>query len=66
MVIILMIATTCPSFHSILPADVEEVAMMGLQNLRRFAMSVKQFRWHINELEKLDQARKAFRLHSQG
>lgn len=59
MVIILMIASACPSLQSILPHDIDEAIQTGQQNMRRFRKSVKQFEWHINELEKLDRARKA-------
>ncbi|KAE9368400.1 hypothetical protein N431DRAFT_347452, partial [Stipitochalara longipes BDJ] len=58
MVIILMIATICPSFQSILPHDIEDVIAAGQRNLRRFSCSVKEFEWHIAELDRLDQARK--------
>jgi len=55
-VIILMIATMCPSFQSILPYDIENIIAAGQANLRRFSRSVKEFEWHTVELDKLDQA----------
>jgi hypothetical protein len=58
MIIILMIATKCPSFQSILPHDIEEVIAAGQQNLRRFSHSIKEFEWHIAELDRLDRARR--------
>jgi hypothetical protein len=58
MVVILMIATICPSFQSILPHDIEETVSAGQQTLRSFSCTVKGFSWHIIELEKLDRARR--------
>ena len=59
MVIILMITTSSPQFQKVIPADIEEVIIAGQQNLKRFSMSVREFEWHLQELAKLDRARKA-------
>ncbi|KAK0120787.1 hypothetical protein ONS96_010989 [Cadophora gregata f. sp. sojae] len=59
MVIILMITTSSPQFQQVIPADIEEVIIAGQQNLKRFSLSVKEFEWHLQELQKLDRARKA-------
>lgn len=58
MVLILMIATICPSFQSILPHDIEDVIAAGQQNLRPFSCSIEEFEWHIARLDRLDRARR--------
>ncbi|KAF6802046.1 C6 finger domain-containing protein, partial [Colletotrichum sojae] len=54
MVIILRVATMCPVFRDILPADIEQAMFGGTRNLRRFSISVKEFEWHLGVLERLE------------
>ncbi|KAF6811084.1 C6 finger domain-containing protein [Colletotrichum musicola] len=54
MVIILRVATMCPVFRDILPADIEKAMFVGTRNLRRFSISVKEFEWHLGVLERLE------------
>jgi hypothetical protein len=56
MVIILRVATTCAVFNNILLADTEDVIAIGKRNLRRFSVSIPEFRWHLDVLEALDKA----------
>lgn len=58
MAIILIVATVSPLFQDILPIDVEESIASGVRNLRRFSMSVREFSWHLEVLERLDTARR--------
>lgn len=58
MTMILMVATISPLFRDILPIDVEESIASGVRNMRRFSMSVQEFTWHIDVLERLDTARR--------
>lgn len=58
MTIILMVATVSPLFRDILPADIEDSIYLGVQNLRRFNVSVEEFRWHLGVLEHLELARR--------
>ena len=59
MVAILMVSTVCVPFCDVLPADIEEAIFLGIRNLKRFGVSVKEFEWHLDVLERLDIARKA-------
>ena len=58
MTIILMVATVSPLFADMLPHDVEEAILIGVQNLRRFKNSVKEFTWHLEVLEHMERARR--------
>lgn len=58
MAMILIVATVSPLFQDILPIDVEESIASGVRNLRRFSMSVREFSWHLEVLERLDAARR--------
>lgn len=58
MTIILMVATVSPLFVDIIPADIEESIYLGVQNLRRFSVSVEEFHWHLQVLEYLELARR--------
>lgn len=53
-----MIATATPEFQNILPEDIETVICMGQQNIRRYSVNVKEFEWHIRELEKINSGRR--------
>ncbi|KAF3349350.1 Dihydroxy-acid dehydratase [Verticillium dahliae VDG2] len=56
MVIILRVATMCPVFCDILPAEIERAIVVGGRNLRRFSGSVREFEWHLGVLEKLEES----------
>ncbi|KAI8657116.1 Zn(2)-C6 fungal-type domain-containing protein [Fusarium keratoplasticum] len=56
MVMILRIATFCDVLREILPGDIEETILVGKRNLRKFGVSVGEFGWHLEVLEKLDAA----------
>jgi hypothetical protein len=56
MVMILRIATVCDVLREILPGDIEETILVGKRNLRKFGVSVGEFGWHLEVLEKLDAA----------
>lgn len=56
MIIILRVATVCPVFSGILPADTEHIIGVGKQNLRRFSNSIKELSWHMEVLRALDEA----------
>lgn len=56
MVIILRVATVCTVFRDILPDDVDDVIVVGKRNMKRFGLSVKEFQWHLEVLDKLDAA----------
>lgn len=56
MVIILRVASVCPPLQELIPDDVENVIRVGKRNLRRFGVSVKEFRWHSEVLDELDAA----------
>lgn len=58
MTIILMVATVSPLYASILPAGIEESIYLGVQNLRRFSISVEEFEWHLEVLDLLETARR--------
>lgn len=58
MTIILMVATTLPVFHDLLPEDVEEIIIMGKRNLVRFSQNVAEFEWHLTVLKYLDVTRR--------
>ncbi|KAL2859394.1 hypothetical protein BJX68DRAFT_261835 [Aspergillus pseudodeflectus] len=55
-IIILRVATICPHFTSIIPDNIEEVIATGMRNLRRFSVSIKEFRWHLGFLEEMHQS----------
>jgi hypothetical protein len=50
------VATICPHFTSIIPDNIEEVIATGMRNLRRFSVSIKEFRWHLGFLEEMHQS----------
>ncbi|TDZ60843.1 Citrinin biosynthesis transcriptional activator ctnR [Colletotrichum trifolii] len=54
MVIILRVATMCPVFQDILPADIEQAIFVGTRNMRRFSLSAGEFEWHLGVLERMD------------
>ncbi|TDZ16675.1 Citrinin biosynthesis transcriptional activator ctnR [Colletotrichum orbiculare MAFF 240422] len=54
MVIILRVATMCPVFRDILPADIEQAIFVGTRNMRRFSLSVGEFEWHLGVLERME------------
>ncbi len=56
MTIILRISTICPAFREIMLPDIEETIFLGKRNLGRFCMSVKEFEWHLEVLQRLDAA----------
>lgn len=58
MTMILMVATVSPLFADMLPHDTEEAILIGVQNLRRFRNSVKEFEWHLEVLECMESARR--------
>lgn len=57
MTIILIVATVSPLFKDNLPLDIEESIYLGVRNLRRFSVSVEEFKWHLAVLEHLESAR---------
>lgn len=59
MVAILMVASVCAPFRDMLPTDIEEAIFLGMRNLKRFGVSVKEFAWHVDVLARLDVSRKA-------
>ncbi|KAF4446828.1 C6 finger domain-containing [Fusarium albosuccineum] len=56
MTMILRIATFCHVLREILPGDIEETILVEKRNLRKFGVSVGEFNWHLDVLEKLDAA----------
>ncbi|KAG9256282.1 uncharacterized protein F5Z01DRAFT_649773 [Emericellopsis atlantica] len=58
MTLILMIATVSRPFASVLPADIEESIVLGVRDLKRFSLSVPEFAWHLQVLEKIEVARR--------
>lgn len=58
MTMILIVATVSPLFQDVLPIDVEESIASGVRNLKRFSMSVREFAWHLEVLERLDTSRR--------
>lgn len=56
MVMILRVASVCPPLQTAMPDEAEAVISTGKRNLRRFSGSVREFRWHMEVLDKLDVA----------
>lgn len=54
--VILRVATLYPVFRHVLPADAERAIWTGKRNLQRFGVSVAEFAWHIDLLERIDAA----------
>ncbi|KAL6410986.1 C6 finger domain-containing protein [Ilyonectria robusta] len=52
--VILRVATLYPIFRHVLPDDVEHVIWTGKRNLQRFSISIGEFAWHLELLERLD------------
>ncbi|KAI0383487.1 hypothetical protein F5Y04DRAFT_250333 [Hypomontagnella monticulosa] len=57
MVIILRVCTIRKEFSGILPDDVEEVIYLGKRNIQRFSVNIKEFKWHLDVLERLERAK---------
>lgn len=54
--IILRLATVCQIFRDIVPDDVEHVISIGRRNMELFSSSVKEFKHHLEILNRLDAA----------
>ena len=58
MVMILIAASITPELQVILPLDIEHKISTGKRNMKRFGVSIREFEWHYEVLERLDAARR--------
>ncbi|KAH7166562.1 hypothetical protein EDB81DRAFT_782439 [Dactylonectria macrodidyma] len=59
MTLILMVSSICSIFRDILPASLETSIDLGQQILARFSRNIKEFKWHLSILQRVDVVRKS-------
>ncbi|KAL6407567.1 hypothetical protein AUP68_08586 [Ilyonectria robusta] len=57
MTLILMVSSVCSIFRDILPASLEASIALGQEILARFSRNIKELKWHLNILQRVDVVR---------